>query len=467
MSTRISHIPFYGRMPIRDKTLFIWSLAFAVILAALMYWKPMFGIAFGLAPLVLLLVSHGQSVIYLLIAATFLFLPMDVGLVLLPADIAAAVLVAAYLLDVLVRGPSRHGNPLARPFFLYTGVVLLSIALEGFTALSVRYLLRQILLLATFLAVAHFGHRINVKRVLLVFMAAAIANSCYSVMQFLALGGSTRAFGLAGRGYGDHAMLGFLISVIFYLWSSDIRSRIFWGFSSLLMVGAVAATQTRASALTAMWGLVVIIPLALRAGKRLLNNVPRKGLWAAIVLGILILPLLVLYTPLFEGIMDRFARMGFQATGTILLRLSLWKAALAAFWANPIFGIGAGNFAQVWNWVPGVKFDPIFYLVSGLGTHVVIMNALAETGILGVIALLYFFVRAIRVSYHHYVASLHSDKMPIAISLFIIALVVFGSSFYAGSWFWGNNSYHMAVFFGLIASYIPRPAPALSSVTAW
>jgi O-antigen ligase len=459
MSTRISHIPFYGRMPIRDKTLFVWTLAFAVILAAVMYWKPMFGIAFGLAPLVLLLVSHGQSVIYLLIAATFLFLPMDVGLVLLPADIVAAVLVAAYLLDVLVRGPSRHGNPLARPFFLYTGVVLLSIALEGFTALSVRYLLRQILLLATFLAVAHFGHRIKVKRVLLVFMAAAIANSCYSVMQFLALGGSTRAFGLAGRGYGDHAMLGFLISVIFYLWSSDIRSRIFWGFSSLLMVGAVAATQTRASALTAVWGLVVIIPLALRAGKRLLNNVPRKGLWAAIVLGILILPVLVLYTPLFEGIMDRFARMGFQATGTILLRLSLWKAALAAFWANPIFGIGAGNFAQVANWVPGVRFDPIFYHVSGLSTHVVIISALTETGLVGLAALLYFFARAVKISYRDFAATAHGNDIPDTLSLFTIALVILGSSLYAGAWFWGNNSYHMAVFFGLMVSHRARPTP--------
>jgi len=459
VSTRISHIPFYGRMPIRDRTLFVWTLAFTLVLAALLYWKPMFGIAFGLAPLVLLLVSHGQSAIYLLIAATFLFLPMDIGLVLLPADIAAAILIAAYLLDVFVHGPSRHGNPLARPFFLYTGVVFLSVALEGFTALSVRYLLRQILLLTSFLAVAHFGHRVNVKRVLLVFMAAAIANSCYSVMQFFALGGSTRAFGLAGRGYGDHVMLGFLISVIFYLWTSDIRGRIFWGLSSLLMVGAVAATQTRASALTAMWGLVIIIPLALRAGKHLLSNVPRKGLWAAIVLGILILPVLFLYTPLFEGITDRFARMGFQATGTILLRLSLWKAALAAFWAHPIFGIGAGNFAQVANWVPGVRFDPVFYHVSGLSTHVVILSALTETGLIGVSALLYFLARAVKISYRDFTATARDNEIPVTLSLFVIALVIFGSSLYAGSWFWGNNSYHMAVFFGLMVSHRARPAP--------
>lgn len=458
MSIRISHIPFYSRMPIPDRILFFWSLAFIAILASLYYWKPTLALVFVLVPMAVFLVSRGQLVIHLLIAATFLFLPWDIGIIVLPADMAAILLVAAFMVDVLVRGPTRHSNSLARPFFLYAAVVLLSVALEGFTALSVRYLLRQILLLATFLAVAHYGRQLNIRHVLIVFAASAIANSCYSVAQILTAGTSVRAFGLAGRGFGDHAMLGFLISVIFYLWKSDIRSRVFWGISSLLMVAAVAATQTRASALTAIWGLVCVVVLSLWAGRRQRNRAPVKGLLAAAILGIMILPILVIYTPLFEGIVARFARTGFQATGTILLRLSLWKAALAAFWNNPIFGIGAGNFAQIWNWVPTVRFDPIFYLVSGLSTHVVILSALTETGLAGVAALLYFFARAGKTAFRSFAATARPDDLPVTLSLLIITLVIIGSSFYAGSWFWGNNSYHMVVFFGLLASRRARPA---------
>jgi O-antigen ligase len=169
-----------------------------------------------------------------------------------------------------------------------------------------------------------------------------------------------------------------------------------------------------------------------------------------------VVPTLALYTPMFEGILYRFGRIGPQASGTILLRLSLWKAALTAFWNNPILGIGAGNFAIVYNWVPTVRFDPIFFWVSGMSTHSVLMTSLAETGILGFLTMYFYFGRGLKLAWGHLKKAVETDQVTTAHILFIAVLVIVGSSLYGGSWFWGNNSYHMAVIFGLVASYRHR-----------
>jgi len=453
VSTRISHIPFFDRMLIPDWALFVAGTVYALPAAALLIWKPILGIIFVAAPICFLLMSHGPSAVYVLVAATFLFMPFSKAITILPADMAAFVLIAAYIIDLLTHGPASHGNRLARPLLIYVAMMLVSVAFNGFTDLSVRFFLRQVVLLGAFLAVAHFGRRVSARNVLILFVLAACANSFVSVTQFLMAGGGIRAFGLAGHGFGDHAMLALIIAVIFFWWTADIRARLLWGASALLILGALAATQTRASVITAGWCLAVALILALRLGRKYRCRIPLKNLVGAAALGLFIVPILIVYTPVFEGVAERFSRLGWHAAGTVILRKSLWSAALSAFWSYPILGIGAGNFAQVFQWLPGVKFDPVFSLVSGMSTHAVMMSALAETGILGFVSLCYFFGRTVLTAYRHMMASHSISEWPVTESLLIISLAVFGSSFYAGSWFWGSNSYHMAIVFGLIASH--------------
>jgi len=436
--------------------LFAAAVAYSAPAAALLMWKPLLGYAFIAAPFGLLLAAHGPSAVYMLVVATFLFMPLSRSLAILPADMIACVLVTAYAVDLLCRGRSDGPNRLATPFLIYVIIMLLSVAFAGFTGLSIKFFLRQVLLLGTVLAVAHFGSRVRLRALFLLFVLAADVNSLYSLAQFLMAGGAARTFGLAGQGFADHALLAFLFSITFYLWSDDVRGRLFWGGSALLMVAALAATQTRASAITAAWGLIPLVIIALRYGKRMGLRRPQKNLAIAAVFGILILPVLILYTPLFEGIAHRFSRVGLSASGTILLRMTLWKTALTAFWANPIFGIGSGNFAQVYMWLPEVRFDPIFYLVSGLSTHAVMMSALAETGAAGFAALCCLFWKALREAWRNMTSVETPFNMPAVQCLLIGAVVIAGSSLYAGSWFWGNNSYHMALIFGLTASHV-RP----------
>ncbi len=456
MSTRISHIPFFGRLYISDTKLFAAAAMYALPLVTLFMWRPKLGIFFAAVPVCLLLVSHGPSAIAVLIGATFVYAPLTDKIVLLPADAAAMILIAAYIVDLLFRGPAKGVNRLAGPYLLYLAVMLISVSLEGFTFLSVRFFLRQLLLAGAFMAISHYGHKINPRNILIVFVVVAVMNSTYSLAQFLLAGGTIRAFGLAGRGYGDHAMLAFLISSVFYIWTRDVRARILWGLAAILTFGALVATQTRASMITAGWGLVMIAIFALWAGRRHKINTPAKNLAVAVGLMLLIIPVLAAYTPMFEGIAYRFGRIGLQASETILLRISLWKAATAAFWGNPFFGIGAGNFPMVAQWVPEVRFDYIFYLVAGLSTHSVLMTVLAEMGLAGLLSLVLFFGRSLKMAHREFSSTAIDNDLPVTHSLFAVSLAIIGSSFYAGSWFWGSNSYHMALFFGVIASYRQR-----------
>lgn len=450
-------IPTQGRR-ISDWTLYAVAAAYALPLAGLLFWRPVFGIIYAASPLCLLLISHGPLAIAAVIVASFFFFPLSGDIVLLPADMAAFALIMAYLVDLTVRKPVERPNRIARAYLAYLLVMLLSVAFELFTPLSVRYLMRQVVLFATFLATAHFGRSANARKILIVYVVAAAANSVFSLIQFLPSGGAVRAFGLAGHGFGDHAMLALIIAAVFFLWSRDLRLRLLWGAAAWIAAGGIVATQTRASAITAGWCLLIVLVLTLWKGRVLNLRTPFRNLAIAVVLAVLLIPILVFYTPFFSGIAHRFGRLGPQARETVLLRVTLWKAALAAFSANPLFGIGAGNFPAVNQWVPTVRFDPIFYMVSGLSTHAVFMTALAETGVAGVLSLVWFFWRALRTAWRNLTATVSEAEMPTVISLIAIASAVVGSSIYAGSWFWGSNSYHMAVFFGLIASYGRGPA---------
>jgi O-antigen ligase len=443
---------------ISDWALFAFAAVYAAPLAVLLYWRPMLGVVYGLSPFLLLLMSHGPSAVAAVIIASFFYFPLPGEFALLPADMAALVLILAYAVNLLARKSTPIPNPIARAYLLYLLAVLLSIAVQLFTPLSMRYFMRQIVLFGTFMATAHFGRGTLARKILIVYVLAAVANSAIALYQSLLSGGAARAFGLAGRGFGDHAMLGLVIAAVFFLWSRDTRLRILWGAAAWITAGGIIATQTRASAITAGWCLLLALALSLWRGRALHLRAPIRNLAIATGILLLMVPLLANYTPLFTGIAERFGRLGPQAHETVLLRVTLWKAAVAAFSSSPLFGIGAGNFPMVSQWVPSVRFDPIFYLVSGLSTHAVIMTALAETGLTGVLSMMWFFWRTLQTVWRSLTAAVSEEEMPTVISLTAIALAVVGSLWYAGSWFWGNNSYHMAVFFGLIASYRRRSA---------
>ena len=291
MNTKISHIPFYERLRIPDGALLVAGLAYVLPAVLLLVWKPILAAAFAVIPLVILLISHGPVALYLLVAATFVFFPWEGWITFLPGDVVAFFLILAFLVDLIRRGKRNTQNRLTGVYIFYLVVSLVSIALEGFTGLSLRFFGRQIILFATFLAVVHFSSRLDIRMVFIVFVLAAAGNSVISTFHFLSALGAIRVFGIAGRGFGDHAAIGLILGVMLYLWSSDIRARIFWGICCLLITGGLMATQTRASIITAGWSVALLIFFALRSAKPFSAPWPRKNLLLAGGLALIAIPL--------------------------------------------------------------------------------------------------------------------------------------------------------------------------------
>jgi O-antigen ligase len=137
--------------------------------------------------------------------------------------------------------------------------------------------------------------------------------------------------------------------------------------------------------------------------------------------------------------------------GTILLRLVLWKVSWLAFLEHPITGIGLGNFSVIEDFVMAAKSHPLWYYVHGATAHNVIMHYLAETGILGVSALLFLSWRGLsfaRVSMrraaNQSIATTHG-------AIYAMMFVFFSTLFFMRAWTWEQGAYVFALLFALTA----------------
>jgi O-antigen ligase len=86
-----------------------------------------------------------------------------------------------------------------------------------------------------------------------------------------------------------------------------------------------------------------------------------------------------------------------QNNNQLSYRDKIWNRGFVAWKANPIFGIGMGNFREIsdakiseWLEVDGKTFEPEKYFIPFSHAHNLYVNSLAERGALGLIILLFF-----------------------------------------------------------------------------
>jgi O-antigen ligase len=151
--------------------------------------------------------------------------------------------------------------------------------------------------------------------------------------------------------------------------------RLFAAMLAVLMLGAIVATKSRSGflGLIAM-GMVVIYYTA---------RVKPGVLVAVLVGGLLALPMM---PSSFWDRMDSITNADADTSGSRAARLRLINQGLEVFAANPLTGIGAGQF-QNYN-EPGVVVE------KWRVTHNVWLQVAAELGIFGLVTFLYLVVRA-------------------------------------------------------------------------
>jgi O-antigen ligase len=167
-----------------------------------------------------------------------------------------------------------------------------------------------------------------------------------------------------------------------------------WGFLLLIYTLALLATQTRAAMIQMILGLVLLISVVWIWGARSGQPHLRRRIAVFLtILGVTGLVLVADWIPLFHRPAARITEVLEGHAHTVNLRMFLWKTGLRAFADSPIMGIGLGQ-VQRWDlFLPYWRFDVSSLGTRGLGAHNDFITYIAETGILGITAVLWLLWR--------------------------------------------------------------------------
>jgi O-antigen ligase len=322
---------------------------------------------------------------------------------------------------------------------------------------------RITLLFLYFLAMYRLSARVTVAWSLNWFFWLAIAHSLLVVVPFLASGGALRSYGLAPV---QISMLALVMATAKYLWAKKSKSWIYL-CAMVLIFFALLAAQFRSLIIVGVGvSLLVVYFSRLRAKRETINNsndssaATRATLWrvrkrplylfAGILLSIALA--VALYPQLLAPLLERFEiLLSAKPSGSILMRITLWKQAWAQFAANPWVGIGPGLYIQIESVDPTIRLNFYHWFVRGLSAHNLLLHYLAEAGIIGGIAVLAMMLNQLHLSFKSWKRSVLLPNLEVSSILLGISITFIVTTLTESSWLWGQASLVFSFFLALIA----------------
>jgi O-antigen ligase len=220
---------------------------------------------------------------------------------------------------------------------------------------------------------------------------------------------------------------------------------------------AIFASGSRGTLLAVTLGIPCLLFLAWRKIRRDQNIRFSSAVGPLLVIGGVIAVLVaVSSTTLFGLFLSRVSEAAGSVerpVGTIELRLVLWTAAWKAWLTSPLVGIGIGNFDLVDQIVPEMRMTPVWYYIRGMSAHNVVLHYLAETGLVGVLALLSVPLAGVRTVRHFIRARLNPAETQVSMALAIAVIVFAMSLFFMRAWTWAQEGHVMAMILGMTAAW--------------
>jgi O-antigen ligase len=414
-----------------------------------------------------LLVLFPRMAFYLFIASLSFWVPqrLTATFAIHPFDLLMGVLIVGAALEFLLRPPlRRHPMLFDIPFLALATATIVSGILAFRPEYAVVPAIRIFLIYFAFRAMLKYSRVIGVTAVLKFYLLVVLLLSLYNVGLFVAHGGRIRAFGPALLGYESLSMTGMPMALAFGLWAEHRRERFRWLAAALVIALGIISTQARGPLLTIVLATPVLLAITWRKARKSDLRTTRRTIKWLLVTGLLMLVGIAgLSTTLLSGSWERYQEFVASANepqGTIALRLTLWKMALDAFVDNPVTGIGAGNFRVVHELYYQVRLSELHRFVKGFSAHNVILHYLAETGLVGTLALLSLAFAGWRSAWRNFRAGRTRSDNQTDTALFIGMFVFVVSLFYMRAWTWGQGGYIMALLFALVAARADtRPGP--------
>lgn len=458
MSTALSQ-PAISKPTARNYLIGLGILYLGVVLYLVLEKGPrLWGPAIGL-PIIVAIVTSPRLAVYQFLFSLFIDLRLfDTPTVYL-IDISAGLLVLAALLDVLLNAEVRGDRPpMVFNYLAILGALGIAAVFSADPGAAIFPIARVVLLLAVFLSLVRLSSRVTLIDSFRAFFVLMCVHAVIALVPSVASGGRIRSFGLVGTAFDDLAMLLVPFGLAIYLWSTS-SSRRWYLLGTLVTFAALIGTQSRFGILVCLVLcaiLLVISGLRSRAIRRSTGVTPPVGRRAKVLLisvGLLFLLFMVLVPSILERALARFdAAATTTFGGTMLLRLTLWKAALVVFFDNPLTGLGPGVFRNVDQYYGALMFGPTYVYVRGLSAHNLFLHYLAESGIIGVGAMLALFFSQFNLARRIYRRSVELEKLSYRAGLLVVSMGILMTAFFEGSWMWGATGFAATYFIAMIAT---------------
>ena len=447
--------------------LLILAVLPAVSLFLLDRW--LFAAAALVIPVAICLATMPKYTMYLFFLSVAVYLPYHLsGWAIHPFDLAFALFMAAIVLDFTLHAHTeirRTGLDLA---FL---ALIIAAGISAVFAYDYHYSFfgwaRLVVMYFAFRAVFKMALDLSVRKVVLFYIYQVFALSLLNCGLFLITGGSQRIFGPAWLAFETFSMTALPMALAFFIWAADRRERLRFGVISLVILIAIFATQSRAPLLAVAIAIPTLMILAYYKIRREQSARAVRTLGRIITVGAIAGAVVVVFSgTLFLGSLERVSELIASIThpqGTVALRIVLWTAAIKGFLSSPITGVGIGNFKIIEEIVPEIHMQPVWYYISTMSAHNVVLQYLAETGILGTLALLVLAFTNLRMAWRSFRRRMTPAESQISAALFIASFVFCVTIFYMRAWTWGQGGYIMVILFAFNAAWHYRNRHAVAA----
>lgn len=438
-------------------------LVIDLIMILLVFLSAMGGPIYLSLPLVigisLILALNFKLSLYLLLIS--LFIRHDIffmGKLFIPFDLVSLMLLFSFLASFLVSNRLfLKRSALDKPILFFLIIIGLSLINMVDFAAGIRTYIWHLQVFVIFYLVSWGIDSKDVRTFLNFFLGLASLHTVYSLFQFWHASGNVRAFGLGGPSVADLTTAGLIISYSFYLFEPLDKKRLTYGLVFLLLLGGLLVTQTRGALMS--FGLIYFLLsfIALKRARNLGFLFSKRRILTSLSLALIAITLLLLsYPDLLRRVHHGFYLLPGKYVETTQIRLYLWSLALKSFLHNPLLGIGLGQFYNLSQVFPELRFSPLVFFIYGLDPHNIVLYYLSSAGILGILALFYFFFSAFKIGWMKFKQSLTPQDTSITFALLGIVLFVFVSSFYAGEWFYRVSGIEFLFFLGLLNVFKPK-----------
>lgn len=462
MSEQEIRIGRAGTMPglkpeLQRAMLALLLLAPAVLL--LVNVKPLLAQVYFAALAGVLLVSLPRVTFVLFVLSIGLYLPYMINnFALLPFDILLVILFFSTLLGFFMRGNTEiRGGGVDLAFLLLIGATVISAIFAHDPSYSILPTVRIFLIYLAYRMVFKYSLDMSVRGIVQLYLFIVFALSVVNGTTFLVAGGEERIFGPAWLAYETFAMTGLPMALAFLIWAETPADRFKYVLVAVVIGFGLLASGSRAPLLAVILAVPVLLVFGWRKSRRERSVSSMRVLRGLMIpIAALVVMVVLLRETIFMGALERMESLVESIENpqeTVLLRLVLAKAAVKGFLADPLTGIGIGNFKIVDRVAPEMRMEPVWFYIRGMSAHNVVLHYLAETGIPGTLALLLLAFSGLRLSYRTFRMRLTARENQVSASLFVAMVVFCVTLFYMRAWTWGQSGYVLSLLFGLTAAW--------------